>query len=208
MKYFNFFHFLRLWPKSSHVAYCKAKDANYSHIEDLKVKWRFLTILRGTFKEEKCSKNAIPKCVASLMYAKHVLRVRVDWSTLRSINKKIGQIEGALSTKKPMEIPYSLILDCFRQNPKLVDELGRPLPPQKIPKRPKWRRAPQNAIDIALHEVFEAMEMDAEGNDDGQINIGAYRGVGVDVVLHEVVTGADERAHGGLHGLDKAVAIA
>ena len=48
MKYVNFAHFDRLWPESSHVAYCKAKDAKYSHIEDLEVKWRFLTILRGS----------------------------------------------------------------------------------------------------------------------------------------------------------------
>ena len=39
-------------------------------------------------------------CVASLMYVEHVLRVRMDWSTLRSINKKIGQIGDALLTKK------------------------------------------------------------------------------------------------------------
>ena len=52
------------------------------------------------FHEEKWPKNVIPKCVASMMYAEHVLRVRVDWSTLRSINKKIRQIGDALSTKK------------------------------------------------------------------------------------------------------------
>ena len=44
MKYVNFAHFDCLWPESSHVAHCKAKDAKYSHIEDLEVKWRFLTI--------------------------------------------------------------------------------------------------------------------------------------------------------------------
>ena len=100
MKYVNFVHFDRFLLESSHVAYCKAKDAKYSHIEDLEVKWRFLTILKGISNEERWPKNAIPKCVASLMYAKHVLRVRVDWSTLRSINKKIQQIGDALSTKK------------------------------------------------------------------------------------------------------------
>ena len=105
-----------------------------------------------------------------------------------------------------------------------MDEPGRPLPPNRIPKRPRWRRAPQNAIDIVLHEVFEAMEMNAEGNDDGKINAGvdggaradevphevvseADGGARVDRVPHEVVTGADERAHGGLHRSDKALAI-
>ena len=38
MKFVNFAHFDRLWPESSHVAHCKAKDAKYSHIEDLEVK--------------------------------------------------------------------------------------------------------------------------------------------------------------------------
>ena len=171
------------------------------------------------------AKNAIPKCVASLMYAEHVLRIRVDWSTLKSMNKKIGQIGDALAIKKLMNIPYEPIPDWFRQNPKLVDEPGRPLPPDNTPKRPRWRRAPQNPIDIVLREVFEAMEMDIEGNDDGQINVGVYEGVGADEVPHEVqteadggvaadevplevVTGADERAHGRLHGSDEALAIA
>ena len=60
MKFVNFAHFDRLWPESSHVAHCKAKDAKYSHIEDLEVKWRFLTILRGISNEERWPKNAIP----------------------------------------------------------------------------------------------------------------------------------------------------
>ena len=225
MKYVNFTHFDRLWPESSHVAHCKAKDAKYSHIEDLEVKWRFLTILRGISNEERWPKNAIRKCVASLMYAKHVLRVRVDWSTLKSVNKKIGQIGDALAMKKPTNIPYEPIPDWFRQNPKLVDEPGCPLPPDRTPKRPRWRCAPQNPIDIVLREVFEAMEMDVEGNDDGQNNVSAHEGVGsnevqhevpieadggigVDGVPEEVVTRADERAHGSLHGSDEALAIA
>ena len=75
MKFVNFAHFDCLWPESSHAVHCKAKDAKYSHIEDLEVKWRFLTILRGISNKERWPKNAIPKCVASLMYAEHVLRV-------------------------------------------------------------------------------------------------------------------------------------
>ena len=177
MKYVNFTHFDRLWSKSSHVAHCKAKDAKYSHIEDLKVKWRFLTILRGISNEERLPKNAIPKCVTSLIYVEHVLRIRVDWSTLKSINRKIGQIGDALSKKKPTDIPYEPIPDWFRQNPKFVDEPRHPLPPDRTPKRPRWRRAPQNPIDIVLREVFEALEMDVEGNDDGQINANVDGGV-------------------------------
>ena len=132
------------------------------------------------------------KVCGILMYVEHVLRVRVDWFTLRSINKKIGQIGDALSTKRPVIIPYSPVPDWFRQNPKLVDDLGLLLPLDRISKRSRWRRAPQNAIDITLHEVFEAMEMDAESNDDGQINVSADGGARADEVPHEVVTGSDK----------------
>ena len=106
-----------------------------------------------------------------------------------------------------------------------MDEPGRPLPPDRTPKRPRWRRAPQNPIDIVLREVFEAMEMDVEGNDDGQNNVGTHGGVGPDEVPHEVpieadggigadgvpeevLTRADERAHKSLHGSNEALAIA
>ena len=95
-----------------------------------------------------------------------------------------------------MDIPYEPVPDWFRQNPKLVDELGRPLPLDRTPKGPRWRRAPQNPIDIVLREVFEAMEMDVEGNDDGQINAGTDRGVGADEVPHEVVTKVEPRMEG------------
>ena len=178
MDYVNFAHFDRLWRESFHTAHCKATDAKYSHIEDLEVKWRFLTILKEFSNKERWPKNTIPYCVASLMYAEHVLGVRVDWSTLRSTNKSIRQIRDALSKKKPMDILYSLVLDWFRQNPKLVDEPRSPLPLDKIPKKPRWRLALQNAINIALQEVFKAMEVDEEGNDDGQLNRGAEEGPG------------------------------
>ena len=157
MEYVSFTHFDCLWPESSHVAHCKAKDAKYSHIEDLEVKWRFLTILKEISNEERWSENAISCCVASVMYVEFVLEVRVDWFTLRSTNKSIGQIRDALSKKKPVEIPYSPVRDWFKQNPKLVDEPWSLLPPNGIPKKPKWRPAPQNVVDIALQEVFEWM---------------------------------------------------
>ena len=150
MEYVSFAHFDHLWPESSHATHCKAKDAKYNHIEDLEIKWRFLIILRGISNKERWPKNAIPCCVASLMYAQYVLGVRVDWFTLRSTNKSIGQIRNALSMKKQVEIPYSLVPDWFRQNPKLMDEPRSPLLPDKIPKKPKWRPVSQNMIGIAL----------------------------------------------------------
>ena len=60
-EYVSFAHFDRLWPESSHAAHCKTRDAKYSHIEDLEVKWRFLTILRGISNQQKWPKNAIPR---------------------------------------------------------------------------------------------------------------------------------------------------
>ena len=80
-------------------------------------------------------------------------------------------------------------------------------------------------LTLYLREVFEAMEMDVEGNDDGENNVGVHGGVGADDVPHEVpieadggvgadgvpqevVIRADERAHGWLHGSEEALAIA
>ena len=47
MKYVGFPHFNRLWPPSSHEQHCKSKDEKYLHLEDMEVKWRFMTILRA-----------------------------------------------------------------------------------------------------------------------------------------------------------------
>ena len=75
MKYVGFPHFDRLWSKSFHEQHCKSKDAKYNQIQDLEIKWRFLTILRKISNLEGWPKNAIPKCVASMMYAEHMLRI-------------------------------------------------------------------------------------------------------------------------------------
>ena len=74
MKYVGFPHFDRLWPESSHKQHCKSKDAKYNQIQDLETKWRFLTILKKISNLERWLKNAIPKCIASMMYEKHMLR--------------------------------------------------------------------------------------------------------------------------------------
>ena len=162
MKYENFAHFDCLRPESSHVAHYKAKDAKYSHIEDLEVKWRFLTILRGKV-AKKCDsemyglsniRRACPKSKSGLVHSK--IHQQEDWTNWR-----------CLGNKKPVHIPYEPIPKWFRQNPKFVDKPGRQLPPDRTPKRPRWRLAPQNPIDIVLWKVFEAMKMDVEGNDDG-----------------------------------------
>ena len=51
----------------------------------------------GHFKALKWPKGSIPCSIASMMYAEHVLRVNVDWSTLRT--EGFGAIGQGLSTK-------------------------------------------------------------------------------------------------------------
>jgi hypothetical protein len=162
MNYVSFPHFDRLWPEGCHEQHCKSRDTKYSHIEDLEIKWRFLTILRAISNLERWAKNSIPRCIASMMYAEHVLRKRVDWSTLRSA--EFGHIGEALSARRPIDIPYSPVPQWFRENPRLVDEPGQPLPLQREPRRPRWRPRgahEDDAMDMTLGEAFAAMEVEA-----------------------------------------------
>ena len=56
-----------------------------------------------------------------MMYAEHVLRVNVDWSTFRMEGfEAIGQ---GLLAKRPVHIPYVLLPEWFRNDPKLYMEL-------------------------------------------------------------------------------------
>ena len=56
-----------------------------------------------------------------MMYAKHVLRVNVDWSTLRT--EGFGAIGQGLSAKQPFHIPYVPVPEWFRNNPRLYVDL-------------------------------------------------------------------------------------
>ena len=115
MKYVGFPHFDRLWPPSSHEQHCKSL-----HLEDVEVKWWFLTILRAISEQTKWPKGSIPHNIASMMYAEHVLRVNVDWSTFRTEGfRAIGQ--GPLA-KCPIHIPYVPIPEWFKNDPKLYME--------------------------------------------------------------------------------------
>ena len=117
MKYVGFPHFDRLWPPTSYEQHCKSRDAKYLHLEDVEVKWRFLTILRAISEQTKWPKGSIPRSIASMMYAEHVLRVDVDWSTFRT--KGFGAIGPRLLAKSPIHIPYALVPEWFRNDPKL-----------------------------------------------------------------------------------------
>ena len=117
MKYVGFPHFDRLWPPTSHEQHCKSKDAKYLHLEDVEVKWRFLTILRAISEQTKWPKSSILRNIASMMYAQHVLRVNVDWSTFRM--EGFGAIGRGLLAKRHVDIPYILVPEWFRNDPKL-----------------------------------------------------------------------------------------
>ena len=104
MKYVGFPYFDRLWPLSSHEQHCKSKDAKYLHLEDMEVKWRFLTIFRAISEQTKWPKGSIPRSIASMMYTEHVLHVKVDWSTFRT--EGFGAIGQGLLAKCPVHIPY------------------------------------------------------------------------------------------------------
>ena len=117
MKYVGFPYFDRLWPPTSHEQHCKSRDAKYLHLEDVEVKWRFLTILRAISEQTKWPKGSIPRSIASMMYAEHVLRVNVDWSTFRT--EGFGAIGLGLLAKRPVHISYVPVPKWFKNDPKL-----------------------------------------------------------------------------------------
>jgi hypothetical protein len=107
MQYVGHPHFDRLWPRPCHEVHCRSISANYNQLEDVEIKWKFLIILRNISILERWPKGAIPKSVTCLMYAKHVLRVRVDWSRLGALKKKkFGGIGAACTKYTVPDIPY------------------------------------------------------------------------------------------------------
>ena len=81
------------------------------------MKWRFLTILRAISEQTKWPKGSTPRSIASMMYAEHVLRVNVDWSTF--CTEGFGAIGPGLLAKCLVHIPYVLVPEWFRNDPKL-----------------------------------------------------------------------------------------
>jgi hypothetical protein len=165
MQYVGFPHFDRLWPRSCHEKHCKAISASYMQLEDVDAKWRFLTILRSISNLDRWPKSAIPKSVACMMYAEHVLRVRVDWSSLGALHdQKFGGIGIAFTKCTVPDIPYTPVPDWFKKNPRLVDEPGVPIPDDREPKKPRNRKRPANDVEMAIEEAFEHMDEGMEAN--------------------------------------------
>ena len=165
MQYVGFPHFDRLWPRPCHERHCKAISASYIQLEDVEAKWRFLTILRSISNLDRWPKSAIPKSVACMMYAEHVLRVRVDWSSLGALHgQKFGGIGIAFTKCTVPDIPYTPVPEWFRRNPRLVDEPGAPIPEGREPKKPRNRKRPANDVEMAIEEAFEHMDEGMEAN--------------------------------------------
>jgi hypothetical protein len=130
------------------------------------VKWRFLTILRAISNSDRYVRNIIPVSIVSLMYAEHVLRVPVDWSTLPSTG--FGRLSEIYLTTKPAQIAYVVVPDWFRSNPALLDDPESPIPANRKPwslSRPRKRRrvSADNELDRDLGAVFAQMEMIGAG---------------------------------------------
>jgi hypothetical protein len=89
------------------------------------MKWRFLTILQAISNSDRYARNIIPVSIVSLIYAEHVLRMPVDWSTLPST--RFGRLSKMYLTRKPAQIPYIAVPVWFRSDPALLDDPESPI---------------------------------------------------------------------------------
>jgi hypothetical protein len=131
------------------------------------------------------------------MYAEHVLRVPVDWSTLPSTG--FGRLSEMYLTSKPVQIPYVVVPVWFRSDPALLDDPESLIPANRKPwsrSRPHKRRrvSTDNELDRDLGAAFAQMEMIGAGEAmtraDGAD--GALTGAdGVSIGPDEVLAGAD-----------------
>jgi hypothetical protein len=147
----------RMWSCECHAKNIERKSASWCDLVDIKVKWRFLTILRAISNSDRYARNIIPVSIVSLMYAEHVLRVPVDWSTLPSTG--FGCLSEMYQTRKPTQIPYVAVPVWFRNNPSLLDDPKSPIPANREPwsrSRPRKRRrlSADNELDRDLGAAF------------------------------------------------------
>jgi hypothetical protein len=161
------------------------------------VKWRFLTILRAISNSDRYARSIIPVSIVSLMYAEHVLRVPVDWSTLPSTG--FGRLSEMYLTRKPTQIPYVAIPVWFRSEAALLDDPESPIPANREPwsrSRPRKRRrvSADNKLERDLGAAFAQME--TIGADEAMTRAdgadGAFTGAdGVSIRPDGVFTGTD-----------------
>jgi hypothetical protein len=156
----------RMWPRQCHAKNIETKSASWCDLIDIKVKWRFLTILRAISNSDRYARNIIPVSIVSFMYAKHVLRVPVDWSTLPSIG--FGHLSEMYLTRKPAQIPCVAVPNLFMSDPALLDDPESPIPANRELwswSRPCKRRRvfTNNELDRDLGVAFAQMEMIGAG---------------------------------------------
>jgi hypothetical protein len=190
----------RMWPHQCHTKNIETKSASWCDLVDIEVKWRFLTILRAISNSDRYARNIIPVSIVSLMYAEHVLRVPMDWSTLPSTG--FGRLSEMYITRKTTQIPYVAVPVWFRNDPTLLDDPKSPIPANRKPwsrSRPRKRRqvSADNELDRDLGAAFAQMEMigageamtRADGVDGAD---GAFTGAdGVSIGPDGVLIGAD-----------------
>jgi hypothetical protein len=184
----------RMWPCECHAKNIERKSVSWCDLVDIEVKWRFLTILRAISNSNRYAWNIIPVSIVSLMYAEHVLRVLVDWSTLPSIG--FGCLSEMYQTRKPTQIPYVAVLVWFRSDPAFLDDPESPIPANREPwsqSRPRKRRrlSADNELDRDLGAAFAQMEMIGAGEAMSRAD-GVFTGAdGVSTGPDGVLTGAD-----------------
>jgi hypothetical protein len=152
----------RMWPRECHAKNIEIKNTSWCDLFDIEVKWRFVTILWAISNSDRYARNIIPVSIVSLMYAEHVLRVPVDWSTLPSIG--FGRLSEMYLTRKPAQIAYVVVPDWFRSNPTLLDNPKSPIPANRkvwsrSRPRKKRRLSADNELDRDLGAIFAQMEM-------------------------------------------------
>jgi hypothetical protein len=201
----------RMWPRECHAKNIERKSASWYDLVDIEVKWRFLTILRAISNSDRYARNIIPVSIMSLMYAEHVLRVPVDWSTLSSTG--FGCLSEIYQKRKPTQIPYVAVLVWLRSDPALLDDLESPILANREPwsrSRPRKRRrlSADNELDRDLGAAFAQMEMIGAGEAMTRVDGAFTRADGVSIGPDGVLTGADgvlTRPDGVLTGADRVL---
>jgi hypothetical protein len=99
------------------------------------------------------------------MYAEHVLRVMIAWSSLGDLHgHKFGDIGITFIKCTVSNIPYTPFPEWLKRNLRLVDESGTPIPDGREPKKPRNRKRPANDMEMAIEEAFEHMDEGMEAN--------------------------------------------
>jgi hypothetical protein len=143
---------------------------------------------------DRYARNIIPVSIVLLMYAEHVLRVPVDWSTLPSTG--FGRLSEMYQTRKPTQIPYVVVPVWFRSDPSLLDDPESPIPANREPwswSRPRKRRrvSADNELDRDVGAAFAQMEMIGAGEAMTRVD-GAFTGAdGVSTGPDRVLIRAD-----------------